>query len=471
MTTATTTTRNPLLYFFDQFAQATQYECAIFDGIAWTYGDLLRETSQDSETLVERGISSGHVVVTAGEFSLRHLSLFFSLAKLGAVNVPLPEVGDSEVGKCAAIANATHLLVVTPDGRWTLEPTSRCVTNPLLNRFLERKEAGLVVFTSGSTGDKKAILHCMSKLLGKFTVRRKRVRTISFLKLDHVGGINTVLHALSNLGMVLFPRTRSVDEICRLIEVHKLQLLPTTPSFLNLLLLSGSHLQYDLSSLELITYGTEVMPDLTLKRLHAAFPGVKLQQTYGLSELGVLRSKSRESDSLWVKIGGGGFDTRVMNGTLWIRADSAMEGYLNHPNPFIEGGWYDTGDQVEVDGEFVRFLGRESEIINVGGEKVFPAEVENFLLGLSDVKDAIVSSEPNPLLGNIVVAHIVRTSDGTEAEALQRVKTACRQCLRRYMVPVKLYFVSELEYSDRYKKLRKRTVASPASAELAKGLR
>ena len=78
----------------------------------------------------------------------------------------------------------------------------------------------------------------------------------------------------------------------------------------------ASHLQskYDLSSLKRITYGTEVMPQSTLDRVRAQFPGVDLLQTYGLSEVGVLRSQSREDGSLWVRVGGEGFQTKVVDG-------------------------------------------------------------------------------------------------------------------------------------------------------------
>ena len=113
-------------------------------------------------------------------------------------------------------------------------------------------------------------------------------------------------------------------------------------------------------------------------------PTSKLLQTYGLTELGILRSQSREPDSLWVRVGGEGFETKIVDGRLWIRAESAMLGYLNAPSPFDADGFFDTGDLVEVDGEWIRILGRESEIINVGGSKVYPAEVESVLLELDE---------------------------------------------------------------------------------------
>ena len=122
---------------------------------------------------------------------------------------------------------------------------------------------------------------------------------------------------------------------------HRVELLPTSPTFLNLLLLSEEHQRHDLSSLKLITYGTEPMPAHTLQKVHALFPEVKLLQTYGLSELGILRSQSRESGSLWMRVGGEGFETKIVDGRLFIRASSAMLGYLNAPNPFDADGFFD----------------------------------------------------------------------------------------------------------------------------------
>src|SRR5262249_44563982 len=155
-----------------------------------------------------------------------------------------------------------------------------------------------------------------------------------------------------------------------------------------------------------ITYGTEPMPESTLSRVAHAFPGVALQQTYGLTELGILRSKSRGPDSLWVRVGGEGFGTRIVDGRLWIRTASAMLGYLNAPSPFDAEGFFDTGDQVEVDGDWLRILGRKSDIINVGGSKVYPARVESVLLELDNVADVVVTGEPNPITGQIVAATV-----------------------------------------------------------------
>ena len=225
---------------------------------------------------------------------------------------------------------------------------------------------------------------------------------------------------------------------------------------MNLLILSNSYKKFNLESLEYITYGTEVMPPFTLKKILEIFPDVKLLQKYGTTEVGTLRSKSESSDSLWVKIGGEGYKTRIVDGILQIKADSAMLGYLNAENPFTDDGWFVTGDSVEEKNGYYRILGRKSEMINVGGEKVFPAEVENVIFELDFIKDVTVIGEPNALLGNIVCAVVtLKESETDKKSAKKKIKEYCRNNLENYKVPVKIKFTDSQHFSDRYKKSRK----------------
>tara|TARA_Y100000310_G_C20604086_1_gene774586 strand:+ start:1247 stop:1492 length:246 start_codon:yes stop_codon:yes gene_type:complete len=75
---------------------------------------------------------------------------------------------------------------------------------------------------------------------------------------------------------------------------------------------------------------------------------------YSLSEVGILRSKSKSFDYFWIKVGGKGFETRVVDGILEIKAKSAMLGYLNAPNPFTNDGWFVTGDEVLEKGDYIK---------------------------------------------------------------------------------------------------------------------
>jgi len=221
-----------------------------------------------------------------------------------------------------------------------------------------------------------------------------------------------------------------------------------------MLLISKAYENYDLSSLKIISYGTEPMMQSTLDKLREIFPDVRLQQTYGLSELGVLRSKSKDDGSLWVKIGGEGFETRVRDGMLEIKADTAMVGYINAPSPFTEDGWFMTGDRVETDGEYYRILGRESDIINVGGEKVFPNEIEEVIQSFDNVAEVLVYGEKNEILGNIVCAKIKLLADEDSDDFTLRLRKFCKNKLQAFKIPVKVQFEEKDLFSDRFKKQR-----------------
>ena len=196
------------------------------------------------------------------------------------------------------------------------------------------------------------------------------------------------------------------------------------------------------------------MPEITLKRIKEILPEIKLVQTYGLIELGVMRSKSENDSSLWVKIGGEGYKTRIVDGILHIKADSAMLGYLNAPNPFTQDGWYITGDEVLEKGEYIKILGRQSELINIGGEKVFPQEVENVIQEMENVEEVMVYGEKNPITGNIVCARVKLHKDEDSKTFNIRLKKYCSDRMEKYKVPVKIKIVEEKLYSERFKKIR-----------------
>jgi acyl-CoA synthetase (AMP-forming)/AMP-acid ligase II len=337
---------------------------------------------------------------------------------------------------------------------WRFTSLDRAVSHPLLRQFQERDAPGLVLFSSGSTGESKASALDFDRLLAKFEAPRPGYRTLVFLLLDHIGGINTLLHALCHGGTIVTTRERSPDAVCAAIEAHRIELLPTTPTFLRLLLIADAVRRHDLSSLKIITYGTEPMPTSTLAAIREALPWVRFKQTYGLSELGILPTQSRDSGSVWLKLGNAGFEHKIVDGVLWIRSPSAMLGYLNAPSPFDADGWFNTQDLVESDGEYIRVLGRKSELINVGGEKVHPTEIENVLLQLDNIKDVTVRGQPNPITGEVVAAKITPLVPEDPDALKRRVRQFCGARLERYKMPAVIDVVVEDHYGARFKKSR-----------------
>jgi acyl-CoA synthetase (AMP-forming)/AMP-acid ligase II len=234
------------------------------------------------------------------------------------------------------------------------------------------------------------------------------------------------------------------------------QVLPTSPTFLNLMLLSGACEKYDMSSLELITYGTETMPESTLVAISQKFPDTRLLQTYGLSEIGILRSKSKDSQSLWVKVGGKEFATKVVDNRLWIKSESAMLGYLNAPSPFDTEGYLDTGDVVEQQGEWLKILGRQTELINVGGEKVYPAEIESVILAMKEVDDVAVYAMPHLITGMVVAAEIKLISPEPLSEFKVKLRQHCINRLPAFKIPKKITLIENYTHNARFKRMRKK---------------
>ena len=426
----------------------------IWNDKEYSYQWLLAKIYSYKDYLQSNKIESGNVTAILGDFSPTSISLLLALISNKDIIIPLTHLKREDINKKLSIAGAEFLFAIDNDDKLSMKELNYSIESNFYNKLIEVQHPGLVLFTSGTSGEPKAAVHDFSKLLQKFKTSRNSFRTVNFLLFDHWGGLNTLFHTLSNGGVVLSLHDRSPDKVCNFIDKHKIELLPASPTFLNLLLLSDSYKKYNLSSLKLISYGTEPMPESTLKRIKTIFPNIRLLQTYGLIELGVLRSKSRSDDSLWVKIGGEGFSTRVVNGILQIKADSAMLGYLNAPSPFTDDGYFITGDAVEVDGDYYKILGRQSELINVGGEKVYPAEVENVILQFDGVEEVTVYGEKNDITGNIVCAKVRLKFTTNQREFVKNLKRYCRSKLASFKVPVKIIITDELQHSDRFKKKR-----------------
>ena len=444
----------PATWLIERMEQWPDEPAIVWHDQVFTYKDVLKGMKLWSRELDAQGLRSVNVVGLEGDYSLNACALFLALIQRKAIIVPLTKAVGTRREEFLEIAEVQLVFTFDDSDNLKVEKRNVNVSNSITQQLINMNEPGLVLFSSGSTGKNKAALHNFAKLLEKFKTPRYRMSAINFLLFDHIGGINTLFYTLYNGGTVVTTQDRNPDRVCKLIEKYKVELLPATPTFLNLLIISEAYRNYDLSSLKLITYGTEVMPESLLKRVHQIFPNTRLLQTYGLSELGILRSKSKDSSSLWVKVGGEGFETKVVDGVLWVRGHSAMIGYLNAPSPFDENGWMNTQDIVEVDGDYIRFLGRQSEIINVGGQKVYPAEVESVLIQMENVVDASVRGEKNPITGNIVVARLSLEKLEELSKLKKRVWKFCREKLESYKLPVKIEIAKDFQYTDRFKKVR-----------------
>lgn len=433
-----------------------------------TYGELVRAGDELTAELRSAGIGKGDVVAVVSDYSPTMIAALTALSELRAVAVPLtPSLQPADREAKVRIARANRVISIAADDTWTLSPGPGGDRFDLIDVLVQDGHPGLVVFTSGTTGEPKAILHDVEQCLRPFDVQRRGNVTLLFFAPDHMGGLNTLFYALCTGGTVVCVRERTPGAICAAIERHRVQFLPSSPTFLRLLLLAEAHQRHDLSSLELVTYGSEPMHEQTLARLQEAMPDTRFHQVYGLAELLALRSEPRAPGSSWLRLRPDNYDVKIKNGTLWVKTESAMVGYLNAPSPFDEEGWFDTGDMVEREGEYVRILGRESEVINVGGEKVYPAEVEDVIMRMPNVSDATVYRHFHPIIGQVVAARVMLERPEPVAQFKRQLRKHCAEHLARYKVPVKVELTEETEYSDRFKKTR----AAARAADQASGER
>jgi acyl-CoA synthetase (AMP-forming)/AMP-acid ligase II len=397
--------------------------------------------AKESEALIAP-VNPGDIVAIIGDFDRPSIAAMLQLLDRNAIVVPLTDGTKADHEYFLESAGAQWLL---RDGKLSrLETTGK--SNELIDELRSRGHPGIIFFSSGTTGRPKAILHDFQNFLARYAEPRPALRTLNFLLFDHAGGINTMLHTLFNRGTTIAPPERTPDSVVETIRNENIELLPTTPTFLRMMLLGGSF-EKPLPSLRVITYGTERMDQGTLDRLCALLPNVDFRQTYGLSELGVFQVKSKARDSLWMKIGGAGLETTISDNVLLIRSANRMLGYLNAPSPFVDG-WYNTGDVVEERDGFIRIVGRASEVFNVGGLKILPGEVERIALTYPGVLRAKAYGVANPITGQ----HIEIICEPEEGVTLDRraLMMHFRSHLQKQLCPHKI-IIGPVPVSHRFK--------------------
>jgi acyl-CoA synthetase (AMP-forming)/AMP-acid ligase II len=408
----------------------------IWSGIDYPFlihkGDELRFSEIASQSPVDLGeVSKGDVVAIIGDFNPSSILTLLRLIDIGVVVVPLTVETRHEHEYFFESA----LIDVVIEGT-EVKRRSHSQKHEFIEKLREFGHAGLVLFSTGTTGRPKAILHDLSLFLKRFETPRPTLRTINFLLFDHIGGINTLLHTLFNKGVVVAPESRTVDSILETCRKFKVDVLPTTPTFLRMMLMSGAVPSKVPDCLKVITYGTERMDQPTLDELCKLLPSVDFRQTFGMSELGIVRVKSEARDSLFMKVGGEGVETRVVDSVLQIRSSSRMLGYLNAPSPFDAEGWYDTKDVVEVKDGYYKVTGRISDVINVGGLKFMASEVERVALTFPNVSLVKVSAMQNPITGQ----HVELLVQPTSEDSIDRVAlmSFLKARLQTHMVPKRI---------------------------------
>tara|TARA_B100000795_G_C22791872_1_gene437370 strand:+ start:443 stop:1738 length:1296 start_codon:yes stop_codon:yes gene_type:complete len=407
-------------------------------------GELRFSEIAEQEFLDMSDIKKGDVVALVGDFDPKSILTLLLLIDKNIILVPLTKETQSQHEYF--FKSALVDIVIEGNSVKRIEHEAK---HEFVEKLRSKEHAGLVLFSTGTTGRPKAILHDLTVFLKRFETPRPTLKTLNFLLFDHIGGLNTLLHTLFNKGTVVAPKSRSVEHILETCKEHQIEVLPTTPTFLRMMLMSGLIPDSITESLKIITYGTERMDQPTLDALCKLLPNIDFRQTFGMSELGIVRVKSEARNSLFMRVGGEGIETRVVDSVLEIRSKMRMLGYLNAESPFNEDGWYNTKDIVEVRNGYYRITGRTSEVINVGGLKFMASEVERVALQFEDVELAKAEGKSNPITGE----HVELTVQSTLHNDIDKdnFKAYLSSQLPNHMLPKRIKF-SSVSVGHRYKR-------------------
>ena len=348
---------------------------------------------------------------------------------------------DSEIESLTSI-KATEVLQQTQE--------KECTTIKSADELIEKIQQAnenfkITLFTSGTTGAPKKVSHnitSLTRFLKKSASHSQDVWGFAYNP-THIAGIQVFLQALLNKNKIvrLFELERT--EILQQIQAHKITHISATPTFYRLLLPTEN----TFNSVIRLTCGGEKFDSKTLAELTKMFPSAKITNVYASTEAGTLFASKEDLFTIKDAFAN---SVKIKNNELLLH--KSLLGQSQQIS--LDNDWYNTGDLVEIISEkplTFKFAARKNEMINVGGYKVNPAEVEDTIRAIHNVKDVRVFGKSNSILGNIVCAEIVANAQITEKQIRDFLKTK----LQEYKIPRVVKFVETLQLTRTGKTSRK----------------
>jgi len=360
-------------------------------------------------------------------------------------------VSDRDAAEVAALGIALHVgasAAVTPMGR---APDGTRRTEWLL-------------LTSGTTGAPKLVRHDLTSLIAPIGLGSDRPVWGTFYDIRRYGGLQIFLRAVIGGGsLILSSAGEPVAEHLQRLATCGVTHLSGTPSHWRRALMSPAA---RMIAPRYVRLSGEIADQTILDHLRAIFPQAAVGHAYASTEAGVgfeVNDGLEGFPASLIGVGGREVDIKIEDGSLRLRSARTASGYVGrgHPALLDADDFVDTGDMVEQRGARYYFIGRKGGIINVGGQKVHPEEVEAAINRHPDVWASLARPRRNPITGAIVVADVVlkgapdETATATQAaEAEREIMAICRQHLAPHKVPAAIHFVPSLDVAPSGKILR-----------------
>jgi acyl-coenzyme A synthetase/AMP-(fatty) acid ligase len=326
-------------------------------------------------------------------------------------------------------------------------------------------ETEWILLTSGTTGVPKLVLHTVASLAGRLTstgpLEEDSVWS-TFYDIRRYGGLQIFLRAtLGGASLVLSSTSEPTPDFLARAGRHGVTHISGTPTHWRRALMSGA--VHEMSP-RYVRLSGEVADQAILDALRAAYPSAAISHAFASTEAGVAFSVDDGLEGFpatLVEQSGADIEMKVEGGTLRIRSGRNATKYVGGELDAIrsDDGFVDTGDLVELrpDGRY-HFMGRRGGVVNVGGQKVFPEEVEAVINRHPRVRMSLVRGRKNPITGAIVAADVVledSRGDSTPERAVKdEIMAACRRGLSPHKVPTSIRFVPSLEVSASGKLVR-----------------
>jgi fatty-acyl-CoA synthase len=409
------------------------------------------------ERLSAAGVKRRSIVAWLGHNSWDQIATLVACERLGAVLLPLNwRLSAAELARIVQHAGAGHLMGTPELEGLAQEVLNRCSLQPGPADGVEDGDL-LLVYTSGTTGQPKGALHTRGGLQAnaRAAIAAQGLdtssRVLSVLPLFHVGGLCIqTLPTLAVGGQVLLHPRFEPGKWFDAVE----QWRPTTtllvPAVMRALLEHPRWDQADLSSLQFVNSGSQIVPLAQIEAFHAR--GLPVAQVYGATETGPVSIVLKPEESLAHPGMAGrpalGVQVRLAaDGEILLQAPNLMRGY-HRSGPqdgpaFDAEGWFHTGDlaRQHEDG-FFEVVGRSKEIIISGGENIHPAEIEQRVAALPGVADCAVVGVADERWGEVPVLAVVRTAGADMGEA--QILAALRPQLARFKLPSRVVFLPAL---------------------------
>jgi acyl-CoA synthetase (AMP-forming)/AMP-acid ligase II len=487
---------SPVQMFLEQAARQPE-RVAVQAIRSWSYGELARLTKAIAHYLRESGLKDGDRVAMVSANSAEYIAIYFGAQLAGGVIVPLNALDKSRTLKGQVQHSGAKVLFANSERPDLLahereSGAAICIEIPrdagrsgspeleqwfsIANDDSEREfrltakadSLATILYTSGTTGSPKAVMLSHANLLAnmrsihEFLPIEADDRCLVVLPFYHSFG-NSILttHLSSGASMTLQNSIAFPKQVFERVRNERITSIYGVPLTFSLLFGKGLPVGADLSSVRYMAQAGGAMHRKQIDQLQHAAPGIDLFVMYGQTEA-TARLAYVPADMLETKAGSAGkpvpnveIEIRKQDGSLasvgefgeiWVRGANVMMGYWNDPGEtatVLKDNWLWTRDRGRLDDDGYLYIeGRSSDMIKTGANRVSPVEIEEVIAALDGVSEVGVLGVGDDLLGQIIVAIVVRRAGSNISE--KAIKAHCLNLLAPYKIPKRVIAVDKL---------------------------